>query len=158
MKKTCRILVVDDEQDILDLFANYLSSQNYSVTTARDGLDALQQFDRGKFDMVISDMMMPNMDGMILLEEVRKIDKDIIFLLVTSFPSIETAVSAIRKGAYDYITKPFNLEDVKFKIERAIERKSLQEQVKNVRGIMWALLFSIPLWLIIGIIVAWLLR
>jgi two-component system response regulator PilR (NtrC family) len=158
MEKACRILVVDDEKDILDVLSGYLSSQTYSVMTARDGLDALQQFEKGKFDLVISDLRMPNMNGMQLLEEVIKIDKDIIFLMITGFPSIEAAVDAIKKGAYDYITKPFNLEDVKFKIERALEKKSLKEQVTNIKGIVLALLLSIPLWLVIGIAIVMLLR
>jgi DNA-binding NtrC family response regulator len=127
---------------------------NYEVDTAEDGQDALNKFSKGDFDLIISDLLMPNVDGLELLKRVRNIDKEVIFLMITGYPSIETAVDAIKKGAYDYITKPFHMEDVKLRIERAFEKRSLKERLKTVQGLAWALLFSIPLWLILGIILA----
>jgi two-component system response regulator PilR (NtrC family) len=154
MKKLGRVLVVDDEENIREVLSNYLESMNYEVQTAEDGQDALDKYRKGDFDLIISDLLMPNIDGLELLKRIRNIDKEVIFLMITGYPSIETAVDAIKKGAYDYITKPFHMEDVKLRIERAFEKRSLKERLKTVQGLMWALLFSIPLWLILGIILA----
>jgi two-component system response regulator PilR (NtrC family) len=158
MKKLGQVMVVDDEENIREVLSNYLESMNYAVETAEDGQDALDKFKKGDFDLIISDLLMPNIDGLELLKRIRNIDKDVIFLMITGYPSIETAVDAIKKGAYDYITKPFHMEDVKLRIERAFEKRSLKERLKTVQGLVWALLFSIPLWLILGIILAALLR
>jgi len=158
MKKLGRVMVVDDEENIREVLSNYLDSMNYEVDTAEDGQEALNKYQKGDFDLIISDLLMPNIDGLELLKRIREIDKDVIFLMITGYPSIETAVDAIKKGAYDYITKPFHMEDVKLRIERAFEKRSLKERLKTVQGLMWALLFSIPLWLVLGIILAAILK
>ncbi len=158
MKRLGQILVVDDEENIRDVLANYLESMNYNVVTAQDGQDALNKYNKGEFELIISDLLMPNIDGLELLKRIREMDKEVIFLMITGYPSIETAVDAIKKGAYDYITKPFHMEDVKLRIERAFEKRSLKERLKTVQGLAWALLFSIPLWLILGIILAAILK
>ncbi|UCF63398.1 MAG: sigma-54-dependent Fis family transcriptional regulator [bacterium] len=154
MKKLGRVMVVDDEENIREVLSNYLESMNYEVDAAEDGQEALNKYQKGDFDLIISDLLMPNIDGLELLKRIREIDKDVLFLMITGYPSIETAVDAIKKGAYDYITKPFHMEDVKLRIERAFEKRSLKERLKTVQGLMWALLFSIPLWLVLGIILA----
>jgi two-component system response regulator PilR (NtrC family) len=153
-----RVLVVDDEENIREVLSNYLENMNYDVVTAVDGQDALNKYEKGEFDLIISDLLMPKVDGLELLKQIRIIDKDIIFLMITGYPSIETAVDAIKKGAYDYITKPFHMEDVKLRIERAFEKQSLKERLRTVQGFVWALLLSIPLWLVLGIILAALLK
>ena len=153
-----RVLVVDDEENIREVLSNYLENMNYDVVTAIDGQDALDKYQKGEFDLIISDLLMPKVDGLELLKQIRIIDKDIIFLMITGYPSIETAVDAIKKGAYDYITKPFHMEDVKLRIERAFEKQSLKERLRTVQGFVWALLLSIPLWLVLGIILAALLK
>ena len=158
MKKIGRVMVVDDEENIRDVLSSYLTSLGYAVETANDGEDALSKFRRGGFDLIISDLLMPTVDGLELLKKIREQDKDVIFLMITGYPSIETAVEAIKKGAYDYITKPFHMEDVKIRIERAFEKKNLKERLSTIQGFAWALLFSIPIWLILGIILARLLR
>ena len=158
MKKIGRVMVVDDEENIREVLSNYLESLGYQVLTAEDGQDALSKFEPGVFDLIVSDLLMPTIDGLELLKKVRERDKDVIFLMITGYPSIETAVEAIKKGAYDYITKPFHMEDVKLRIERSFEKKNLRERLSTIQGFVWALLFSIPLWLILGIILAKLLK
>ncbi len=158
MKALGSVMVVDDEENIREVLSNYLTSLGYYVVTAKDGTDALEKFKPGNFDLIISDLLMPNVDGLELLRRVREQDKEVVFLMITGYPSIETAVEAIKQGAYDYITKPFHMEDVKLRIERAFEKKNLKERLSTVQGFVWALLFSIPIWLILGIILAKLLR
>ncbi|RMG64178.1 MAG: sigma-54-dependent Fis family transcriptional regulator [Calditrichaeota bacterium] len=158
MKRLGRVMVVDDEENIREVLSNYLTGLGYQVVTATDGQDALNKFQKDQFDLIISDLLMPNIDGLDLLKRIREQDKEVIFLMITGYPSIETAVEAIKKGAYDYITKPFHMEDVKIRIERAFEKKNLKERLSTVQGFVWALIFSIPVWLILGIILAKLLR
>lgn len=158
MKKIGRVMVVDDEENIRDVLSNYLTSLGYDVVSANDGEDALNKFKKNSFDLIISDLLMPTIDGLELLKKVRDQDREVIFLMITGYPSIETAVEAIKKGAYDYITKPFHMEDVRIRIERAFEKKNLKERLSTIQGFAWALLFSIPIWLILGIILAKLLR
>lgn len=158
MKKIGRIMVVDDEENIREVLSNYLESLGYEVITASDGQDALLKFEAGAFDLIVSDLLMPNIDGLELLRKVREKDRDVVFLMITGYPSIETAVEAIKKGAYDYITKPFHMEDVKIRIERSFEKKNLRDRLSTIQGFVWALVFSIPVWLILGIILAKLLK
>jgi two-component system response regulator PilR (NtrC family) len=158
MRKIGNVMVVDDEENIREVLSSYLKSLGYSVVSAVDGEDALSKFKRGNFDLIVSDLLMPTVDGLELLKKIREQDRNVIFLMITGYPSIETAVEAIKKGAYDYITKPFHMEDVKIRIERAFEKKNLKERLSTVQGFAWALLFSIPLWLILGIILAKLLK
>lgn len=158
MKRLGQILVVDDEENIREVLSNYLQGMNYNVQTAEDGQEALTKYKKGEYDLIISDLLMPNIDGLELLKRIREIDREVIFLMITGYPSIETAVDAIKKGAYDYITKPFHMEDVRLRIERAFEKRTLKERLKTVQGLAWALLFSIPLWLILGIILAAILK
>jgi two-component system response regulator PilR (NtrC family) len=145
MKKIGRIMVVDDEENIREVLSNYLETLGYEVLTASDGADALTKFEVGAFDLIISDLLMPNIDGLELLRKVREKDRDVVFLM-------------IKKGAYDYITKPFHMEDVKIRIERSFEKKNLRDRLSTIQGFVWALLFSIPVWLILGIILAKLLK
>ncbi len=158
MKKIGRVMVVDDEESIREVLSNYLESLGYEVQTASDGQDALGKFEAGAYDLIVSDLLMPVIDGLELLRKVREKDRDVIFLMITGYPSIETAVEAIKKGAYDYITKPFHMEDVRIRIERSFEKKNLRDRLSTIQGFVWALLFSIPVWLILGIILAKLLR
>ena len=145
-----RIMVVDDEEDIRKVITIYLEKVGYEVVSAKDGQDALNKFRKGHFDVILSDLTMPELDGLELLDKIREFDKDVIFLMITGHPSIETAVNAIKKGAYDYIEKPVQLEEMKMKIERAFENKYLKEQLRASRGFTLAFVVSIALWLILA--------
>jgi len=148
------ILVVDDEEEVRDTLYNVLKSLDYKPYVAASGKEALQILKREKIDVVLSDLYMPEMDGIELLKKVRMENNKIVFLMITAHPTIETAVEAIKKGAYDYLTKPFHIEEVRLKINRALEKKGLYGSLKMANGIIWALLISIPIWLILGIILA----
>ncbi|RMH37151.1 MAG: response regulator [Nitrospirae bacterium] len=153
-----RILVVDDDQGVRDALAEYLVSLGYEVTTAENGEDALNKYRKGDFDIILADLIMPNVDGMELLKRIREVNDDVIFLMITGHPSIGTAVESISRGADDYITKPFHLEDVKIRIEKAVEKRSLKGRLKTAQGLAWGLMLSIPLWLLLGIILVILLK
>lgn len=153
-----RVLVVDDDEGIRDALEEYLGTLGYTVDTAVDGEDALKKFTKGGHDMILADLMMPNIDGMELLNRVRKVDEDVIFLMITGHPSIGTAVESINRGADDYITKPFHLDDVKIRLNKALEKRSLKGRLKTAQGLAWGLMLSIPLWLLLGIILVILIK
>ncbi len=152
-----RALIVDDEAGTRDLLVSFLEMIGFETRSAADGEEALQIYKNRSVDIVISDLMMPKIGGLDLLRELKQIDPDVIFILITGHPSLETAIEAIKKGARDYITKPFNIDEIKIKIDRALLERSLQGMVKSSRGIMWGLIVSIPVWLILGIILSLLL-
>ncbi len=148
-----RILVVDDDDGVREALSEFLRSLGYSVVPVESGEEALAAFGKGEFDVVMADLIMPKMDGMELLQRIREIkNEDVIFFMITGHPSINTAVEAINRGADDYITKPFHLEDVKLRIAKALEKQTLKGRLKTAQGLAWGLMLSIPLWLLLGII------
>jgi two-component system response regulator PilR (NtrC family) len=157
-KQRKRVLVVDDEENIRQILKEYLNEFGYEVVCAVNGQEALQIYKNGRFDVILSDLVMRPVDGLELLSEVKKVDPDAIFIMITGYPSIESALEAVKKGAKDYITKPFNIDEIRLKMERVLLEKSLQGRLKNIQGVVWALIISIPIWLILGIILARLLR
>jgi len=153
MKKR-NVLIVDDDPDVLSMLERLLKKLEYNPLVAKNGEEAVQIIDRNKIDVVVSDLVMPEMDGMELLKRVKSRKGDVPFVMITGHPTIETAVEAIKKGAYDYITKPFQVEEVQIKIDRALEKRGLRRSLRWANGVIWALIFSIPIWLILGIILA----
>jgi DNA-binding NtrC family response regulator len=148
------MLVVDDEKGMRDLLAEYLIGYGYEVTCAANGQDALQIYKQGHFDIVLSDLFMEPMDGLELLKGIREINSDAFFIMITGYPSIKSSIEALKQGARDYITKPFDIDEIKVKIERALLEQNLRGRLKNARGVVWALILSIPFWFVLGIILA----
>ncbi|MEE9543346.1 MAG: HD domain-containing phosphohydrolase [Thermodesulfobacteriota bacterium] len=126
------ILVVDDNDSIRDLLKNLLISEGYTVITADNGTTALEKLKGINFDLVISDIMMPGISGLELLIEVRKLDEDMPVVMITGFPTIDTAVKVIKEGANDFITKPFNLDHAKLVVKRSVENGRLKKQNKTL--------------------------
>lgn len=153
-KKDAQILVVDDDKELADNLVEYLSGLSYSATAAYGGRDALRRFEQGDFQLVITDLKMPEVDGMKLLEEVKALDSRAIVMVITGYGTIESGVKAIRSGAYDFIPKPFKMEELEVIVSRALERHTLLRRLGFFRRLIFALLISIPVWLILGIVLA----
>jgi DNA-binding NtrC family response regulator len=121
MKPT--ILVVDDEKEICDLFDEALTQEGYEVVTATDGVEALSLGRQSRLDVALLDIKMPGMDGIEVLQKLREVKKDVEVIVLTGYGTLKTAKEAMRLGAYDYLTKPFDLRLVKEIIREALEGK-----------------------------------
>ncbi len=128
-----RILVVDDEESIREFLEIMLKKEGYEVTTAEDGLKAKEILSKKSFDMVISDMQMPNVTGIELLKYVKDSYPDVVFMMITAFGTTETAVEAMKMGAYDYVTKPFKIDEVRLNIHNALRSKNLETEVRILK-------------------------
>lgn len=128
-----RILVVDDEESIREFLEIMLKKEGYEVTTAEDGAKAKEILTKKSFDMIISDMQMPNVTGIELLRHVRESYPDICFMIITAFGTTETAVEAMKLGAYDYLTKPFKIDEVRLNIANALRSKNLETEVRVLK-------------------------
>lgn len=147
-----RILVVDDDDSTRLTLHDYFTSIGYKVEEARDGEEALKKFSPGKFDCIISDLCMPKVDGLELLKTIKLHDKSVYFLMITSHPTIDSAVNAVKEGAYDYLKKPFQMEEIRVKVEKALFAKKAAGSLNPITGLLWGLIISIPIWLFLGII------
>ena len=125
---TSRILVVDDEEIVLRSCVRILGEGDYALDTARDGSEALKKIDAGAYDLVILDIMMPKIDGIEVLQRVKEAHPDIEVIMVTGLSQIETAVRAMKLGAFDYLPKPFDPEELKLVVERALDRRRLLQE------------------------------
>jgi two-component system response regulator HydG len=123
---TARILVVDDKPNMRSLFAKILRDLG-EVVTADDGRRALELLEKTPFDVVISDIRMPDIDGQELLRRVREMKAPPEFILMTAYATVDTAVAALRLGAYDYLTKPFDPDDARAVVQRALSRRGIGE-------------------------------
>lgn len=121
MKHT--ILVVDDEKEICDLFQDILTQEGYKVLTATNGMEAISLGKQNRFDLAVLDIKMPGMDGIEAFQKLKKVKKDMEVIILTGYGTLKTAKEAMRLGAYDYLTKPFDLGLVKNIIREALERK-----------------------------------
>lgn len=128
-----RILVVDDEESIREFLEIMLRKEGYEITCAEDGQKAIDILKKKSFDMVISDLQMPNVTGIELLKHVKDSYPDIIFLLITAFGTTESAVEAMKMGAYDYITKPFKIDEVRINIANALKKQDLEVENRVLR-------------------------
>lgn len=123
-----KILIAEDEEITLKHLVNTLKREGYDVLGTRNGREALDEISRDHYDVLITDIKMPEMNGIELLEKVKERNSDIEVLIVTGFGSIGSAVEAIKKGAYEYITKPFDLDELIIKIKNIHERKILRKE------------------------------
>jgi len=128
-----RILVVDDEKFIRDILADFLGMEGYVVRTAEDGADAAEELRRNRYDMVISDLKMPRMGGLELLKAVGQDSPGTLTVIMTGFGTVETAIDAMKRGAYDYILKPFKVEEIVHIVQRGLEKRRLAAENLRLR-------------------------
>ena len=126
-----RILVVDDEKVIRDILSDFLKEEGYAVTTVEDGVAAVEELHRSSYNLVISDLKMPNMGGLELVQKITEESLPVLTVMMTGFGTVETAIEAMKRGAYDYILKPFKVEEVVHIVQRGLDRQRLQHE--NIR-------------------------
>jgi DNA-binding NtrC family response regulator len=128
MSPQVRVLVVDDDEVTCNLLEEVLSKEGYAVDRALNGQEAIHKGQRKSYDVVLTDIKMIGVDGMEVLRSYRQKSPETIIIMMTAFGSIETAIRAIKEGAYDYVSKPFKLEEIKLTIHRALEQNRLLQE------------------------------
>ena len=129
-----KLLIVDDEPDMLKLLSMIIREKtSYEAVTTNNPLEAVELAKQGGFDLVIADLKMPGLDGVELLEAVKKINADIPVIILTAFGTVESALEAMDKGAFDFITKPFKKEQILFTIDKALKWSELQRENKILK-------------------------
>ena len=117
-----KVLLVDDEPRILLLLQSLLKTNGYEIETARDGASALAIVNKGGIDITVTDLRMAPMDGMQLFAEIKKVRPGMPVILLTAYASVETAIEAMKEGVFDYLTKPFKVDDILACLQRAEEK------------------------------------
>lgn len=128
-----RILVVDDEPFIRDLLRDFFTKSDYSVVTANDGESGIAQCRSSKFDVALVDMKMPDQTGTDVLAEFRVIDPTLPVIIMTGYPTIDASIESIRRGAHDFVVKPFRLQDLKDRVDRAVRTHTVARDIDELR-------------------------
>ena len=131
--ESARVLVVDDERSILQLLKEALTHWGYQVTTAQNGREALDALRTSVFHVAMTDIRMPDMSGLDLLREIKKLDETIEVVVMTGYPAISSAIEALKEGAYDYLSKPVMLDEIHHLMQRMMERRFLRGEVQSLR-------------------------
>jgi len=127
------LLIVDDDEIMRDTLSDVLKKKGYDVSVASSGNEALSAIRKNIVDLVVLDMRLPDLDGIEVLKRVKEFDTEILVIMMTAYSDVQTAVSAMKSGAYHYINKPFELEELKLLIEKGLETKSLINEVRRLR-------------------------
>ena len=133
MAKKISILIVDDEESVRDSLYNWFIEDGYRVECAEQAIKALTLLESGQFDIILADIKMPGMDGLEMLRRIKSIKPEAIVIMMTAFATVDTAVKALKDGAYDYITKPFDPDDLTHLIRNATKQISLADENENLK-------------------------
>ena len=133
MSEQSRILVVDDERSMREFLEIFFRREGYDVTTADNVESALVAVDADDFDLIITDLQMPERSGLDLLYEVREVSPETPVIMITAFATTENAIAAMKQGAYDYITKPFKVDEIRVVVEKALEKKTLTRENRRLK-------------------------
>ncbi len=129
-----KILVVDDEKSMREILEMFLKNEGYHTSAATNGASAIETIKNDIYDLIISDMKMPKMGGLELLKNVKESSPDTVFVVMTAFGTTESAVEAMKLGAYDYIQKPFQMDDIRLVVKNALEKQKLQKDVSILKN------------------------
>ncbi|MEA3285986.1 MAG: response regulator [Candidatus Marinimicrobia bacterium] len=144
-KNKISILIVDDEEMIVTILINFLSEKGYAVTGINDPEEALELLKRSSFDIVFTDLMMPQINGMELVKEIRQQENDTQIIIFTGYASVDSAIDAVQQGVYDYIKKPFRLEDIDKILTHAIEKLTLKRENETLHNEVKSMLSQITM-------------
>jgi DNA-binding NtrC family response regulator len=133
MEKKISILIVDDEESVRDSLYSWFTEDGYRVEVAEDAKKALSLLEANGFDIILTDLKMPGMDGLELLQRIKSLNKDSIIIVMTAFASVDTAVKALKEGAFDYVTKPFDPDDLSHLIRNATRQVSLAHENETLK-------------------------
>ncbi len=136
LNRRTRILVVDDEEIVRESLSGWLQKDGYTLAVAADGPAALEQARRAPWSILLVDLKMPGMDGLTVLEEVKKLQPEAAVVIMTAYATIDTAVTAMKSGAYDYLVKPFDPEELSHLIRRVVESQSLLRENVLLRKVL----------------------
>ena len=128
MKNKGLIHIIDDEPIIHEVLGELLTSEGYTFESSSGGAEALGKYSSQEFDLVLLDLLMPGMDGIEVLSHIKKKDPQAVVIIVTAYASVESALSAMKSGAFDYIQKPFKHDELILTIQRALEHRHLQRE------------------------------
>jgi DNA-binding NtrC family response regulator len=131
-KQQVNILIVDDEKDVADILKDCISDEERSIDVCYDGLDGIDHIQRNSYDLVIVDLVMPKVGGLDVLKYAKIANPDVLVIIITGYASLETAIMAVREGAYDYIRKPCKLEEIKIVVDNAIDKIKLFRENKEL--------------------------
>ena len=130
------ILIIDDDKSLRRVLEFQLGEEGYKVLAADNGMSGLEMFQDNEIDLVITDIQMPEMDGIELLKRIKAISSDTVVIIITAYGSIQSAVEAMRYGAFDYVTKPFDKSELKLKVEKSLTMKELLVENRNLRNVL----------------------
>lgn len=128
-----RILVVDDDVTIRLTVAEVLERQGYEVEQAKSGATALSLVSKHRFDLLLIDLRLPDANGIDVMKRIREVDDYALIVVMTAYPEVRTAVTALQAGAYDYLNKPFDMDDLKGLVQRALETQQSRTEVERLR-------------------------
>lgn len=143
------VLIVDDEPSVRQTLSEWMRKKNFHVFEAEGGRQAMEMIQRDDPDIVISDVVMPGMDGIQLLKEAKAVKADTPFLMISGYPSRSTAVDIMKYGASDYLPKPFTPEELVNRVSRTLRSKALCKPLDPARGIILGVVISTTMWMLI---------
>ncbi|MFO7890776.1 MAG: response regulator [bacterium] len=149
-----KILIVEDEEVVRDYLSEILSGLGYNPITSVDGEDGLKKFYEHDLSMILTDIRMPVMDGLSMLKKIRSEDPSIPIIVITGFPTVDSAVKSLVAGADYYLVKPINIDDLKAKMVKAFDKRKMISGLTLQKKINRFLLYLIPFWLILGFFIA----
>ena len=128
MNTKAKILITDDEKIVRESLLHWFEEDGYNVEIASSGEEALAKFEKGKYDLVLTDMKMPGLSGLELLKKIKEIDENCIVILITAYASVPSAIKALKDGAYDYVTKPIDPDELAHLVEKALKGQALEKE------------------------------